>query len=468
MCTNKKSPNPNQLSQVVRSSIPAETQEIMSRLEAHGYKAYLVGGCVRDMLLGREPSDYDITTSALPDETQAVFADCATLEIGKAHGTIGIIMNHDIYEVTTYRVDGEYTDSRHPDQVRFTRSIEEDLKRRDFTINAIAMDLRGEMVGTTGFREDLWNRQIRTVGDPSQRFREDALRIMRGTRFASQLGFNIEEKTAEAIHRDRELLKGIAVERIQTELNKLLLGPAAEPILREYRDVLAVFMPEIETTFDFDQKNPYHCYNIYEHCIHAVSHAPKTVVLRLAALLHDIGKPACFQLKEGWGHFYGHEQTSAEMAHQILKRLKYDRKTISQVTELIDCHGYIFNQTEKYARRRLHQLGEEQLLNLIALERADVLSQAEFVREERAKNLDAFRELVEAVIAKEIVLCRKDLKLNGRDLLQMGIPQGPEIGCIMQIIFDRVIDGELPNDRDVLIDAAREAIKSSSKGDDWQ
>ncbi len=461
------SPNPYPLSRIVSASIPEQAVKIMSRLETHGYEAYLVGGCVRDMLLGREPSDYDITTSALPDETQAAFADCVTLEIGKAHGTIGVIMNHDIYEVTTYRVDGEYTDSRHPDQVRFTRSIEEDLKRRDFTINAIAMDLRGNVIGVENSIPDLENRILRAVGDPSQRFREDALRIMRGTRFASQLGFNIEEKTAAAIHKDRELLRAIAAERIQTELNKLLLGPAAEPILREYRDVLAVFMPEIETTFDFEQQNPYHCYDVYEHCIHAVSKAPKTVVLRLAALLHDIGKPACFQLKEGWGHFYGHEQASAEMAHQILKRLKYDRKTISQVTELIDCHGYIFNQTEKYARRRLNQLGEEQLLNLIALERADVLSQAEFVREERTKKLDAFRELVEEVIAKESVLSRGGLELSGRDLLQMGIPEGPEIGRIMQIIFDRVIDGELPNERDVLIDAAREVIKRNSDGNDW-
>ena len=458
MSTNTSYLNSESLPESALSAIPAAARQIMARLESCGYEAWLVGGCVRDLLLGREPGDYDITTSALPDETQAAFPDCGTLEIGKAHGTIGVIWDHQIYEVTTYRVDGEYTDCRHPDQVRFTRSLEEDLQRRDFTINAIAINLRGEMVGAAGFREDLQRQRLRAVGDPSQRFREDALRIMRGIRFASQLGFAIEERTAAAIHKDRELLRAIAVERIQTELNKLLLGPAAEPVLREYRDVLAVFIPELAATFDFDQQNPYHCYDVYEHCIHAVSNAPKTVVLRLAALLHDIGKPSCFLLKANWGHFYGHEQASAEMAHQILRRLKYDRKTISQVTELIDCHGYVFNRTEKYVRRRLNQLGEEQLLNLIALERADVLSQAEHVREERVKNLDAFRELVEEVIAKRSVLCRKDLKLNGRDLLQMGIPQGPEVGRVVQIIFDRVIDGELPNERDVLLKAASEII----------
>lgn len=442
----------------LKDKIPSSAVTILATLERAGYEAYLVGGAVRDLVLGREPSDYDITTNALPDETQAVFADCATLEIGKAHGTIGVIMNHDIYEVTTYRVDGEYTDSRHPDQVRFTRSIEEDLKRRDFTINAMAMDLRGNITEVENASRDLERHQICAVGDPTKRFQEDALRILRGLRFASQLDFTLEESTGQAIRENGYRLLEIAPERIQQEMNKLLCGKNPIPSLREYRDVMGVIIPELKASFDFDQRNPFHCYDVYEHSLHVVSQVPATVVLRWAALLHDVGKPSCFTVKENWGHFYGHEQVSGEIAQRILERLRYDRKTIRQVTELIDCHGYVFNRTEKYARRRLNQLGEEQLKNLIALERGDVLSQAEDVREERARKIQDFAELADQVIQQEGVMKRRDMKISGRELLEMGVPEGPEVGRILGELFEQVLDGTLPNEREILRQKGMEYI----------
>ena len=442
----------------IQNLIPSTAIKILSTLNEAGYESYLVGGAVRDLILDRKPGDYDITTNARPDEIEEVFADYATLEIGKAHGTIGVVMDHQLYEVTTYRIDGEYSDSRHPDDVRFTTSLMEDLKRRDFTINAIAMDVHGNITGAEGYSDDLERGVIRAVGNPAKRFQEDALRIMRGIRFASQLDFEIEPGSAAAIHENRELLRNIAPERIQQELNKLLCGTSPMPILRDYRDVVAVIIPELSGSFDFDQQNPFHCYDIYEHSIHAVSHVPPTVVLRLSALLHDVGKPSCFLLKENWGHFYGHEQASAEMAQTILKRLRYDRKTIQQVTELIDCHGYVFNQTEKYARRRLNQLGEEQLKNLIALERADVMSQAEHVREERVTNIDAFGALVDRVIAEEGVMKLRDMNLKGADLIELGGPEGPEVGEILRFLFNQVLDGTFPNEKEILRKNAMEYL----------
>lgn len=430
--------------------IPSSAMTILSTLEGAGYEAYLVGGAVRDLVLGREPGDYDITTNALPEEIQAIFTDCETLEIGKTHGTIGLVMEHQLYEVTTYRIDGEYSDCRHPDEVRFTTSLMEDLKRRDFTINAMAMDLRGNITEVENASRDLATGRICAVGDPTKRFQEDALRILRGLRFASQLDFTLEESTGLAIRKNGYRLLEIAPERIQQEMNKLLCGKNPAPVLREYRNVMGAILPELKASFDFDQRNPFHCYDVYEHSLHVVSQVPATIVLRWAALLHDVGKPSCFTVKENWGHFYGHEQVSSEMAQRILERLRYDRKTIRQVTELIACHGYVFNQTEKYARRRLNQLGEEQLKNLIALERGDVLSQAEEVRIERDQKIQNFAELVDQVVQQEGVMKRRDMKINGRDLMEMGVPKGPEVGRILGKLFEQVLDGILPNEREIL------------------
>lgn len=440
----------------IEYEIPEDVAAIMTHLEEKGYEAYLVGGCVRDMQIGRVPSDYDITTNASPEEIEAAFSGERTLDIGRKHGTITVVRNGTGYEITTYRVDGKYSDHRRPDTVRFTRSLTEDLKRRDFTVNAMAMDLRGEIIGVAHSREDLTNGVIRAVGDPDRRFEEDALRILRGLRFAAQLTYTVEEETAASLHRNRNLLRDISAERIRAELDKILVAPNGVPILREFRDVFAVVLPELEPGFDFDQQNPFHCYDVYEHILHAVEQTPPDIVIRLAALFHDVGKPACFIVKDGWGHFYGHEGVSAEMADQAMRRLRYDNRTRQDVTELIRVHGTVFQLSEKYARRKLNQLGEAQLYRLIALERADVSAQAEAVRRDRIAQIDVFRGIVGNVLAEEACFGRKDLAVNGNDLREAGIPQGPEIGRILQKLLDAVIDGAIPNDREALLQAARE------------
>lgn len=435
--------------------IPSGARIILYRLQEAGYEAYLVGGFVRDTIIGREPSDCDITTNARPEETQKVFQNYPTLEIGKAYGTIGVIIEK-LYEVTTYRVDGTYTDGRHPDGVTFTRSLKEDLLRRDFRINAIAMDLNGNIQGVPGYEEDLRNHRITAVGNPDKRFQEDAIRIMRGVRFAAQLDYEIESNTADAIHRNRHVLSNIAAERIRVELDKTLMAPNPAPVLRQFRDVFAQVIPELAETFDFNQNNPYHCYDVYEHILHVVENIPPERELRLAALFHDIGKPRCYTEDQGRGHFYHHEQVSAGMARTIMKRLRYDRKIIEIVIQLVEAHGRVFSPTCKYARRQLSQLGEEQTLRLIALERADVQSQAPEYRRERVRHIDEFHRIVEQVAEEEGSFQIKDLAVKGTDLLALGIPQGPAIGELLYRLFLRVLEEELPNRRDELLQAVKE------------
>ena len=300
---------------------PESVRTVLGTLEAAGYEAWCVGGCVRDTLLGRVPGDWDVTTSAMPEETMAVFGKRA-FPTGLQHGTVTVRTHHEAIEVTTYRVDGEYRDHRRPDSVTFTRSLEEDLRRRDFTVNAMAMSLRGELRDPFGGQMDLKNSVLRCVGEPDRRFGEDALRILRGLRFAATLGFTIEQETAESIHRSRNDLKDIAVERIQVELFKLLSGRNAAEILRQFPDVIGVFWPEVLPMVGFDQCNHHHCYDVWEHTLRAVEAVPCDPILRCAMLLHDIGKPACFTMDEaGVGHFYGHGAISRELADGMLRRL---------------------------------------------------------------------------------------------------------------------------------------------------
>ena len=438
--------------------IPADVLGIMEMLECSGHEAYLVGGCVRDLLLGRAPSDFDVTTDAVPDEVEELFASARTISYGKKHGTVAIVLNGRVYEVTTYREDGAYTDNRRPDTVQFTRNAEEDVRRRDLTINALLMDRGGELIDYVGGIEDIMNGVIRTVGDAETRFREDALRIMRTIRFEAQLGFEAVPETEAAVHRCRFLLRNIAPERIRDEFDKILISEDAEEILRKYRDVIAVFMPEIEESFDFDQQNPFHCYDVYEHALHAVGSIPPTVPLRLAAFLHDIGKPGCFVVRNGWGHFYGHEKRSTELAELMLRELRYDNKTVEDVLFMIKNHGTVFNPTEKYARRKLGQMGEERLRMLIELERADVSSQTGEVRIERRQLIDEFRLCVDKVVAENQCFSKDDMAVNGYDLMDIGFSRGRELGLTLDFLLERVTDGDLPNDRETLLNAAMEIL----------
>ena len=431
--------------------IPETVKNVLCDLEAAGHEAWCVGGCVRDSLLGRLPGDWDVATSALPEETMAVFGPDA-FPTGLQHGTVTVKRGGARVEVTTYRVDGEYHDHRRPEYVTFTRTLEEDLARRDFTVNAMAMDLQGQLRDPFGGKDDLQAGILRAVGEPDRRFQEDALRILRGLRFAAVLGFAIEEETGKSIHRNRALLGAIAAERIQAELFKLLCGPAAPQVLREYPDVVGVFWPELLPMVGFDQRNYHHCYDIWEHTLHALAHTPPDLVLRCSALLHDVGKVECFTVDaEGTGHFYGHPKVSARMAEEMLRRLKCSNDLRCAIVRLVEWHDKVFPRTEKSVRRALMHLGEEDLRRLIALKRADNLAQApEFHGTQAA--IDTFETILEEVLRSNVCFSRKDLAVNGKDITDIGY-QGKVVGEIIEYLLEQVVDGELPNDREALLAA---------------
>lgn len=429
--------------------IPEFVKNVLLQLETAGYEAWCVGGCVRDTILGRMPEDWDVTTSALPEETMTVFGDRA-FPTGLQHGTVTVRSNHQSVEVTTYRLDGSYHDHRRPDSVTFTRSLEEDLRRRDFTINAMAMSLRGELKDPFGGQADLQDGLLRCVGEPEQRFDEDALRILRGLRFAAVLGLKIDGETAAAIHKQKNLLREIAVERILVELTKLLTGAFPADILREYPDVLGVFWPEVLPAVGFDQKNHHHCYDVWEHSIRAVTAVPPEAELRHAALLHDIGKPACFTVDpEGVGHFYGHGAISERLADTMLRKLKCATEFRETVVRLVAWHDRDIPRTDKAVRRALRQLGEADLRRLIALKRADNLAQVPAYHS-RQLELDKAESILEELLAADACFSLKQLEVNGRDLVQLGF-EGPEIGRMLNELLDRVVDGELLNERAALM-----------------
>ena len=433
--------------------IPESVQKVLAALEASGYEGWCVGGCVRDLLLGRNPGDWDVTTNALPEETMSVFAGHA-IPTGLQHGTVTVRQDHCSVEVTTYRVDGVYLDHRRPNSVTFTRSLEEDLQRRDFTVNAMALGLRGELRDPFGGREDLKNRTLRCVGDPDCRLNEDALRILRGLRFSAVLGFEIEEKSSESIHRNRELLREIAAERIQTEFLKLLSGPFAVNVLRAYPDVIGVFWPEILPMVGFDQKNHHHCYDVWEHTLHALEATPEDAVLRCAVLLHDIGKPQCFTVDEaGVGHFYGHGNLSRELADQMLRRLKWSTDFRETVIRLVDWHDRMVEPTEKGVRKALRRLGEQDLRRLIAVKRADNFGQAPEFRS-RQQELDLGESILERLLEEDACFSLKQLEISGHDLLRLGL-KGPAIGNTLEALLDSVVNGDLPNERQILLETAK-------------
>lgn len=437
--------------------IPEFVKSTLETLEAAGHEAWCVGGCVRDALLDRCPDDWDVTTNALPEETLAIFGDHA-IPTGLRHGTVTVrSMGHSI-EVTTYRVDGEYRDHRRPEAVTFTRSLEEDLKRRDFTVNAIACDLRGVLRDPFGGQEDLNRRVLRCVGDPDRRFNEDALRILRGMRFASVLGFSVDPATRESIHRNRNLLSEIAVERIWVELSKLLCGKDAGAVLREYPDVLGVFWPEVLSMVGFDQKNPHHCYDVWEHSLHALEAVPADLILRCSALLHDVGKPFCFTVDEaGTGHFYSHGALGRDAADAMLRRLKTSNEFRETVVCLVEWHDREIPRTEKSVRRALRMLGEENLRRLLTLKRADNLAQAPKYRN-RTLEWDRAEEILEKLLAEDTCFSLKQLAVNGGDLMRLGVAGRP-IGLILDTLLDRVVNGELPNERAALLEAAEREIE---------
>ena len=429
--------------------IPNSVLELIHQLEEAGFETWVVGGCVRDHLMGNVPHDYDCCTAAEPEQMQALFADRQLVLAGLKHGTVGVVTEAGVVEITTFRTEGGYLDSRHPDWVKFVRDVKEDLARRDFTVNAMAYSPRRGLCDPFGGQADLKNGLLRAVGDPVLRFREDALRILRGLRFAARFGFKIEEATRTAMHTEIAGLDTLARERVLTELEGFLLAATARDIL-DGAELLFRVIPELAPQMGFDQKNPHHEHDIFTHTAMVVERAPKEPVLRMAALLHDLGKPATFSLDEkGVGHFYGHAGLGAKMAEDILRRLKCSNALREEVTWLIAHHMDRFPCEEKSARRCLSKHG------LPRMERLTRLQMADFGGKVDDGDLDEWLRLLREVDAREGALTLKTLAVKGKDLIGLGIAPGKQVGALLNRLLSMVLAGELPNDREALLEYLR-------------
>lgn len=437
--------------------MPQEVRSLLARLESADYQGWAVGGCVRDTLRGAVPSDWDVTTDARPERVMALFGERA-IPTGLKHGTVTVCAGETHVEVTTFRRDGTYSDHRRPDAVQFSFSLEEDLARRDLTVNAMAMDLRGHICDPFGGQEDLSRRVLRCVGDPLRRLDEDALRIMRTLRFAAVLGFTIEPDTSAALHRRAPLLADIAAERILVEMNKLLTGEYMASVLLAYPDVLGVFLPELLPCVGFDQRNVHHCYDVWTHSVYAASAIAPDAVLRWAMLLHDIGKPDCFTVDErGTGHFYGHPARSAELAEAICRRLRMDKKSAQRIVTLVRWHDRDIPRTEKAVARAARQLGEDTLRQLLAVKRADNRAQSPLCRG-RAADIDRAEAILDDLLARQSCFSLRELAVRGNDLTALGL-RGPAVGEALQRLLDAVMDGSVPNERPALLALAQKLIQ---------
>jgi polyA polymerase family protein len=435
--------------------IDEKSRKLLYELENSGFKAYFVGGCVRDSLMGRDIHDIDIATDASPEQIIHIFdkCGCKTIPTGLKHGTVTVISENIPYEITTFRIDGEYTDSRRPDRVVFTSDIVADLSRRDFTVNAMAMDSKGNILDPYGGREDMENMLIRCVGKAEKRFGEDALRIMRAVRFASQLGFNIESETGKAVFKMKKDLHKVSFERLRDEFDKLLCGENAVKILLEYREIVAEIVPEIRPCFDFNQHSKYHKYNVYEHIVRAVGAAPReSVLIRRAAFFHDIGKPEMFVMDEnGVGHFKGHAELSAEMAEKIMARLRYDNHTIYLTSVIISRHSDVIG-SERSVKRLISRIGMDGFRLLVEMKKADNSAKRDFVLAEN-EELDHALEIACRLEAEGSCLKLSDLAVDGNDMLSLGY-KGRKIGETLDILLECVIDGRLANEKNILMDFA--------------
>lgn len=437
--------------------LPICVEKALSRINQSGYDAYVVGGCVRDILRGVTPADWDICTAASPQTIQNLFEDVPCILTGLQHGTVTVVMDGSPLEITTYRTEGSYTDSRHPDQVFFGCSLTEDLSRRDFTINSMAYHPQQGLVDPFEGREDLKKGILRCVGKAEQRFREDPLRILRGLRFASCFGFSFEEETAKALKKERNGLTKVSGERVREELNRLLLGKNVLQVLLNFSSTFVTIMPELSPTIGFEQHNRYHCYTVYEHLARAVASSENHLTVRLALLLHDVGKPSCFtQDEQNNGHFYAHAKISEQYAEIILNRLRYDRKTIERVCQLIHYHDATIEVEERNVKRWLNRLGEDCFRELLMVKKGDACALNESVISERLQAIEQLSLLSERVIREAQCFTLKDLAVNGKDLLAMGIPSGKYMGELLKTLLEKVIDGEIANERDVLLEYARE------------
>lgn len=431
--------------------LPEKVNTIIHTLQEHGYEAYAVGGCVRDSVLGREPEDWDITTSALPEETKALFR--RTFDTGIEHGTVTVLLDKEGFEVTTYRIDGKYEDSRHPKEVKFTRNLREDLLRRDFTINAMAYNDKDGLIDIFGGMEDLNAGVIRCVGNVVERFSEDALRILRGVRFAAQLGFTIEEATEEGMRKLAPTLQNISAERIQAELVKMLVSPRPDMLRTAYDlGITKEFLPEFDRLMVTEQETPHHMYNVGEHTLHALMNIRADKVLRLTMLLHDMGKPDYKTVDaDGVAHFKKHALKSEEIARTVLRRLKFDNDTIHKVTKLVLYHDYRMPATARNVRRAMNKIGKELFPLYLEVRRADMLAQSDYLREEKLRNIDETAELYREILQKGQCVTLKELAVTGSDLIAAGMKPGKELGRILEYFLEVVMEEPDRNTKEELL-----------------
>ncbi len=435
-----------------KMDLPKAVEFCMQALGQAGFEAYAVGGCVRDSLLGLTPHDYDLCTNAQPEETARVFADFTLVRSGEKHGTIGVVIDKAVIEITTFRTEGGYQDSRHPDWVRFVSNLHEDLARRDFTVNAMAYSPETGYIDPFGGREDLKNHFLRTVGDPELRFSEDALRILRGVRFGVRFQLTPEEATLKAMKTLSPLMDKLARERVFDELCKLLPLVTAKDLLM-YRDILVQALPALAPCVDFAQHNPHHRYDVFTHTAQVVEGVPSDLVLRWAALLHDCGKPDCFFLDEnGRGHFHGHAKVSAEKADALLFSLKAPTALRERVVFLIAHHMTELTPDKKVLRRRLGKYGVQAVFDLLALQKADFGGKG---TKEESDSFSEVHRLLEEILSEDACLTVQDLAIDGKDLLQLGFPAGKVLGSCLTYLLEQVQDEQIPNHRETLLDSAK-------------
>lgn len=438
----------------MKITMPDKVVHIIHTLQQAGFEAYAVGGCVRDSILGREPNDWDITTSAKPEEIKALFR--RTVDTGIEHGTVTVMMDKEGFEVTTYRIDGEYEDSRHPKEVTFTSSLKEDLRRRDFTINAMAYNETDGLVDCFQGMEDIREKRIACVGDAKERFSEDALRMMRAVRFSAQLGYEIEENTAKAVIELAPTLQKISAERIQVELIKLVTSPHPDYILKAYElGITAIIMPEFDTCMETEQNHPHHCYSVGRHIVESMKAVEADKVLRLAMLFHDMGKPAMKTTdEEGIDHFHGHPEVSEKMTKEILRRLKFDNDTIHKVSRLVAFHDYS-NSVEpdkRIVRRAINKIGEDIFPMLLKVKHADLAAQSDYLREEKEDILNRWERLFYEIMNDKECVSLKTLAVTGRDLIDHGMEPGKELGKTLQELLEIVLENPECNTKEYLLD----------------
>ena len=437
----------------MKIKLPEKVKFVIDTIVGAGFEAYAVGGCIRDSILGREPNDWDVTTSATPEQVKALFR--RTIDTGIQHGTVTVMLDKEGFEVTTYRIDGEYEDSRHPKEVIFTPNLIEDLKRRDFTINAMAYNDTEGLVDVFDGMSDIEKGVIRCVGEAKERFTEDALRILRAIRFSAQLGYSIEEKTKEAIRSLAPNLRNISAERIQVELTKLLTSPHPDYLEVAYETgVTAVILPELDVCMETEQNHKHHCMGVGKHILCSLNYVPENKYLRWAALLHDMGKPVTLTVDEkGITHFYGHPKVSAQMAREILKRLRFDNDTIHVVGRLVEYHhsGIGVLPEMRRVRRAVHKMGEDIFPMFLQLWYADIMAQSEYQREEKLEAIRMWREMFEEILEKNQCTSLKTLAVTGADLIAMGMKPGKEIGEALQALLQHVLDEPGDNEKEILL-----------------